>query len=647
MPRQTVAVKFANPEAKRLMVKFLMDRFTPTVGSRTNQIDGKYRRWQDNYNAKPFQAVRTVPFYRASNFVPQLIRMHTDILAARIFGFLKAPKPFWKVAGKRMDLPTEALQTMSEWMDIKCFFDLRFDELLDQSILSSLKNGTLVIKWPWVQRSYFDVSSEQDEKEIKFGGLEPRPIPFDDHWVYPITAQQPYDVRVHFHRIRLTKEEIEERRDTSYWLKDAAEKLLKQADNAPSTSQETQATSAGISLSQDVAHPFSAIEAQFDYRMNGRNYKMMVTFNPYATDENSILRAVYNPSSMGLNQYTRICPIPRENFYYGYAIPEILEMYQEEQAQIHNSRRDASVIGNTPTFKVKNGADIPNPAAEWYPGKTFKLDDMGDMELVFAQTSYNHMIEEERQVMSLAEQATGVTPPMQGAGAGMLTGKRGIYNTGGTLALLAEGNRRLDVYVRRMRYPMHEIGSVIYYSHKDYADLTAEFQYWSEEKRAHLQQMFSIDPSAGRGGPLFFEIGASDASSNRETDRTSLLLMSNTMAAYYRQIVEAAGMVSQVPEGHPIRALLLAVLDGARDLSERLLFAFDVGDRRRILPDAVKILGGGTPGPGQAGAPQREGMPGSPEVGVVPGVDAISELLTQIKGQNPSGPGNSGGPRPV
>ena len=75
---------------------YLVKAFTDAHTARGQQIDSDYGRWQDNYNAKPAQDVRSSPWVGASNFVPQLTRMHTDILSARILGIILGTKPFWR-----------------------------------------------------------------------------------------------------------------------------------------------------------------------------------------------------------------------------------------------------------------------------------------------------------------------------------------------------------------------------------------------------------------------------------------------------------------------------------------------------------------------------------------------------------------------
>jgi len=624
------------PDRKAELVGYLTREFNACVQARANQVGGKYTRWMDNYSGKPLEAIRTTPFYRASNFVPQLIRMHTDILSARVYGLILATRPMWNI-NTLMDAQHDDLDQMKGWMDSTSRYDLRLPEVLDTAIFRSFKAGQCMLKGPWVDKSVWKAESLDPTSknikatEVKTSFLDLRPVAFDDCWASPITIQWLRDARCIFHRIRLIKEQVQWRIDNAIWDATAGAKVLQGPEASQGTARESQATEAGVSLTPDVAHPYWAIEATFEYELEkGKTYELVVTFNPKVAGADGYLRGTYNPYKKLRNCYTELKFIPREDFLYGYSIPEILEQSQEEQAQIHNARRDSNTIGNIPTFKTKRYADQPNPSSEWYPGKVFVLDQMDDMDVLNLQVNYNSMIEEERFLMSLAEQYTGVQPPMQGYGSGVMQGKRGIYSSQGTLAMLSEGNKRLDIYLQRARYPFHDLGNLIYQSYKQFG-AGASVLGQQGARGAAIKKSFAFNEPADFPG-FFFNISASDAGANREVDRQSLLLMANTMAGYYRQIVEAGTAITQLPQGqdgkpHPLATLMLTVLDGAKDLANRLLFAFDVPDRKSLVPDVREILGGGP----RAGAEQadRVGLPGSDETVSIDRLRSLSQGIDQ------------------
>ena len=590
------------PDKKKELAGYLCDKFEASVKARRNQLDDKYKRWMDNYSAKPFEDVRTTPFYRASNFVPQLIRMHTDIAAARVYGILMACKPFWNPTTLVDPLDHQILEELSSWLDFKTFQHLMFQDTLDSLIFRAFKTGTVLIKAPWTTHSYSIGTAPTEEgasygtKDIEEEGLEIKCIPYEDFWLWPITVNNEQEAEIVFHRIRLTKEGVQHRANSGRWDKIASVKLLETPDTSSSTSsaRESQAQEAGLTITPDVDRPFSAIEAWFQYDLGqGKELRIIIVFNPFVREAAGVLKAYFNYYEKEKHCFVGIRPMPREDLAYGYSLPEILEQSQEEQAQIHNARRDSNLIANMPGWKKRKYAEVPNPATEWYPGKVFELEDMDDLQPLTFPTTYNSLIEEENFLLQLSERYSGISPPMQGYGAGTLQGKRGIYSSMGTMAMLAEGNRRIDVYIRRMRTPFHRLGNLIYQSYKGFQPEGQEFQALGERGQ-NIKKTFKFKEPDGFKG-YFFEIGASTASANKEVDRTNLLLMSNTMAGYYRQIVEAAQGAAQLPKGHPLQELIFQVLDGAKDLADRLLFYFDIGDRKKLIPDIRKVFGGRPP----------------------------------------------------
>src|SRR5207245_2990740 len=123
---------------------------------------------------------------------------------------------------------------------------------------------------------------------------------------------------------------------------------------------------------------------------------------------------------------------------------------------------------NVPGWKKKKYAETPDPSSEWYPGCTMTLDDMDDLNPIQFNVTYNAMIEEERYVDYEAERTTGISGAQQAFGAGQ-SGKRGIYNTGGTLAMLTESTRRLDIYIKRLRYPLHRVANRVVNNYRDHS----------------------------------------------------------------------------------------------------------------------------------------------------------------------------------
>jgi hypothetical protein len=648
MSLRIVDVKGVSDDKKRDIVSYLVDSFQKSVVARQAQVEGKYQKWLKNYDAVPAQLVRSTPFPNASNFMPQLIRMHTDILTARLLGILYGTRPFWRPTTFLSNVPADQMNSLAAWMQYISFNRIQMYPTVDTIIHDGFKVGTVVCKKWWNEETLF-IGGEDNETQVDEKDLRLDVVPFEDFYPFPITAKRLEFCEAKFQRIRLTKPEVEYRRDSNLWNKEAANLLLIGPNTSGgSSAQQQTAIHQGISLTPDVGRPYDAIEAHFTYQLSpGKKYALIAVFNPKVNTEKSLLRFYYKPGSNPFDlDFIDFRPMPKGDSFYGECVPQILEDSQEEQAQIHNGRRDSNLITNVPGWKKKRYSDVGSPSIEWYPGKVFEVDSMDDLEPLMFPGNYNSMVDEEQFLLTLAERYTGVSPAMQGMGAGV-NGKKGSYASQGTLAMIAEGNRRIDIYLKRMRIPFNKIGKGIFTAYRDFGDPN-EWSQWGEHA-ANLKQLFQKD-GALTGGNTFFELSASDAGANRETDRSGLLLMANTMSAYYHELVQAAQTIASAPPNSPFTQIMLQVMDGARDLANRLLFVFDIGDREKLLPDLRKVFPGGDQpgmGPGaQPGATAQQGLP-QPQGDVsVGGVQDLSAQLTQLTSglrQGPNGGQGLGG----
>ena len=197
---------------------YLQEKFKMVVRARQTQIDDKSANWQRNYDAIPAQAIRTVPYYRASNFMPQLIRMHTDILGSRILGIMFGTHPFWMVKSLMgADLKIEQLQLLSQGMNYLWENELHGFEVTDQIVNQSLQTGTLVEKAVWSDTTTSYMTQNGDFAELNEERMIYEPVPFEDFWPYPITARDVERAEILFQRLRFTQSDVDKRAKDGDW----------------------------------------------------------------------------------------------------------------------------------------------------------------------------------------------------------------------------------------------------------------------------------------------------------------------------------------------------------------------------------------------------------------------------------------------
>src|SRR5258708_38400687 len=217
MPVNFVPLKGVSDQKLQALQNYCCDKFWASVQARNNQVQGMYQRWLDNYTGKPLQSIRTTPFYKASNFVPQLIRMHTDILSSRMLNFIFATKPLWRPKTFISGLGQDLMNAVGEWMDNICLNGINFYEPIDMMTFLTTKSGTQILKALWIDEQKMVSNGQGEIVPVRTEGCEFDVIPFDDFFPYPITARTLEQTIAKLHRLRFSKEEIQYRKSIKAW----------------------------------------------------------------------------------------------------------------------------------------------------------------------------------------------------------------------------------------------------------------------------------------------------------------------------------------------------------------------------------------------------------------------------------------------
>lgn len=602
------------------LFSFLERKLKHVQDARFTQVEQNYDRWDKIYNAIPFEVVRTFPWPHASNFIVPLARIMQDVMIARHLGLIWATRPLWTCLTVGESKEIEAWRQDAQWwLDFQARYVLQLFDPVRRIMNRTGKAGTCIHRAIFVYEDKYEMRYEGDkevEKLISCDRFELHPIEFYDFWVYPATVPCLQQAEIKFQRFRYTEEALRAKGQTGAFDTDAVDTLIKNRQEQENRAQQSKQQQTGVKP-PSVEQPFEVFEVHLKYPVTNdraKEFEIVVWFNPSIR---RFFRAVYRYNSVDEFEDWRF--FPRDGSFWGMGTPERLELAQEEASQIHNRRIDANTITSIPGWKQRRYAEVPNPSSEWYPGKVFLLDDMADLEPLQFNRSYNAMIEEEMQVFQLAERDTGISPPMQGFGAGSMQGRRGVYSAMGTLALLSEGNRRINVQLHDIRGPFGRLGRQIYAMYHQHS--VPEQLFWQPGVRSeNLKAAFKVSPPEGVEA-MFFELAASDAAVNKETERQSLMLAVQVLSQYYGVLMQMTQVV--LSSKNPLFIQVsLQIVESARLLAQRILTAFDIYDRSNFLPDLMRIIQEAQNGGDQPGGPT------SPQGAVQPGFDiaAVSQL---------------------
>lgn len=199
--------------------------------------------------------------------------------------------------------------------------------------------------------------------------------------------------------------------------------------------------------------------------------KMDSEGNVTSYPEEALYHVVYHPES---NQLLRMERYPywhnrinyivfrirrRSNRLLGRCVPEMLYDINEEINTQHNQRIDSRTITTVPSFKMQNqetGIDFSRKNQQFYPGVVFKLSNMKNFEqMAITQTDMSTTIQEEANLMQIAERLSGAVADRSGAGQ-----QKDPRAPAKKVAMqIQQSNVRIDDYLKELSFPTNEVGA--------------------------------------------------------------------------------------------------------------------------------------------------------------------------------------------
>lgn len=642
-------------DVRKELTRYVSEHWTRARTARQGQVDTDYAKWDKMWRAQPREKQRSLPWPGASNLVVPLVRMHGDTFIARTLGMMFGTQRLVKTIG----YPTDISEPLEIYLNYKSLYQWGAWDLSKELMTAGIKTGTAVPKTVWFSDSAIDVSSGEsgetrvEEEVLIANGPETRVVPFDDLYVYPITAVREEDVQIWFHRVRYVGEVVKERcaagkfqwpfetEDSGqFTVKRGLKGFLKKPNDVKRSQEQNDAK-----VIDSLLDELHVIETHFRYPLGGKYYDLVALF---VEDLDQIIDIYFNPNPRNLRCFGSYRPAPRDGLFFGESWCEILSTFQEEASTIHNDRRNNSYIANAPMFKRKSGSLVPTASAKIFPGKLWDLEAMDDFDVMMMGRNYDDMLSQENFTLQLAERMTGMNSVQQGQAAGVSGGKRGIYSAQGTMAVLSESNDRQGLNIRDFR---GSLGAVLkksfimqakwgkddpclkYFSDSDREAVSKALEYvYNNQDRVHLSP---------------FEIRTSTAAMNKEMDRQNLMQMAGVINQYYGQTQQLVAQLLNPEMKNPgMVAIITDTLTSMRYMAKRLLRAFDEIDPEGVLPNAIEAITKGRPDlaaqlSGAGGDQQPPVQPGPTGAPAQPLSRAGLESLAGIP-VGPAGPGRGG-----
>ena len=605
-------------------------------------------RWRRVYEALPAEKTRDFPFQNASNLVVPLAGIHCDTLKARVVSAIWKTRPIWlcNIVGSFDGAGDEPREAWQNFLLHNAFEPTELD--LYQVELSwigeIIRYGTSTIKIPYetIYEDYVLPAGDgsgrfEPMREKVYQGPRPKKLAFEDFLAEP-SASCLEDSSLVAHRIRYQKHELLERRYSQFFRANRVDSILNSPDRtSPDYVQAQRESDANArTSSSDGYAEWDVYECWFSWRApNSSKAPRIIVWYHYSTG--TILNAIYD-------QYTPILKslpfvvgrlLYRDDSLHGYGLCEILEMIQEEVSVMHNQRRDNVLVANTRVWRVDPDSKL-HQGYQIYPSAMLPAV-AGEIEPLQHGEVASITIDEERLSIDLAERRSGVSPPMQGMGAGTNT-KRGVYSAMGTMSLMQEGNSRTDLTISDIRYGHTKIGRII---SKLYAYMGLD-----ESKLVQFGAMSEAIKAAAeliKKDKMALPVTASSASVNREVEKQSDLMLSQVLDRHYAKVTQLLQQVAMSALGPQIQQYSVKVIEASERFIKQVLKNFDHDDVDALVPKALAQQGP-QPVPGRGGQGGAQGGPSaqnSPAIQptqpgatmpVQPRVPADFELLAGMAG---------------
>jgi hypothetical protein len=581
---------------------YLHERIQALTDGSRQLFQTKLPEWRRLYESRPLERNRQFPFENASNLVVPIIGIHCDTLHARIMASLWKTKPLFytKLYGmydKDMDPVRQA------WEDYLVYEatepeELNLYETESEWVSEIVRYGTSTLKVVNSQRyeDYFQPAGDSNGgnffRRTIYDGPCPQKLAYQDFLIPEnIPHWQQADIKIHI--ARLTYYDLMQRKQYGVYDEAAFNAIVSQPDRtSPDYVVKQRQEDADARTSSQGYREWDIHECWFSWKSaNGDFTPKVIVW--YHFKSNTLMRAVYDfypdqPFVMGRLLY-------RDDSIRGYGLCETLGQFQEELSVIHNQRRDNQTVANTKVWRVDPNSKL-HEGYKVYPGAMLPAD-QGEIEPLTQGEVSQLSIEEERLSIDLAERRSGVSPPMQGMGAGSAQGKRGVYSAAGTLSLLQEGNRRTDSTIADIRYAHARLGQIL---SRQYAFLGLD----SKKLAFFGTQAELIREAAGyvKSGKLGLTVNASSASVNKEIEKQNDLMLTQIINKHYQSIGQLIQSIQSVQSSPAIKDYFQHVIDASNKLMRGILRNFDRDDSDILIPE-VNLDAGRTGGPENGNRP--------------------------------------------
>lgn len=586
-PANFIPIKFGNEGEVKLKRHLKMRVLALEEGLNTLHED-KITKWRKAYEAVPRETERDFPFYNASNLVVPIIAIFSDTLLARVMSAVLKTRPPWitKIFGVHKDITDAHRLAIEEFMEYVGIEPTELDlyRVYHEWFGDAIQYGTSMLKCPHEIRYRDEVITDAGDdisstpsfmREIDYEGPRPEKIPFEN-FLIPPNAKSLEQADIKIHKRIMTRSELLDRRFHQVYSPIKVDEILNKPDRtSPTYTEQMKQDTLGARTTGSYGYAeWDVYECWLKWETPDGKFKPRIIAT-YHKSSDVLLRAIYDTHTLDPFILARL--FYRSDSIYGYGFCETMWSFQEEISVQHNQRLDNRTIANTRVWRVSPDSKL-HAGYRIYPSCMVPAE-KDEIEPLQSGDISSQTIDDERFSLELAERRAGISPPMQGAGAGS-QGKRGIYTAMGTLSVMQEGNRRTDLNISDLRYSHTRLGRVLLMDYAKFGVPNRLLSIFGSKEGLLTKSMEAI-----KSGRIGLPVYSSTSSTNKEVEKQSEIMLTQLLRGHYMGIANLIGQASNMMTAPPMKTYLMNVIKASNAVMKSVLRVFDKEDIDLLVPE--------------------------------------------------------------
>ena len=575
-----------NTEQKKELSQFLKDEVTTTLANR-QKLEAQWAKWENQYEGKPEEAEKSFPWQGSSNVVVPVTGSIIDALLARVMDMWKV-EPFFSVRSLNpmIDPLTKVIGQQLEWANKH---ELKLFQTMIPTILSTLKFGNGFSKLTWTMINEFTSAPGGRYTHIPLQNI-----------LFPSGCLNVHTSKWVCDKATYTFSDLKklEMQGLLYNINKFRDVEPEEGPKSELDQEQEDLTT----ISSDSSDSWTLYDFWLSWDINGDDIDEEIHVVA-SWPEFKIHGAWMN--EYGHRPYRQFKLFPRENSIWAMGLCEYLGDLQEELTTLHRQRTDNATLANTRFFKAKAGATGVKPGMKIWPGRVLVMDDpAGDLVSEQLGEVYQSSVQAEMILMSMIEKRAGLSDVAMGKAP-----RRETATT--TLALIQEGNKRLDFLITYIKAELSELGMDYLELYRQFADPNHSVLVLGPEGQKTRLILNPIDGSLR--GRIVLDVTAGSEMSSKEVERQQLIQLFGLFKDFYMSMIELAMMISN-PQVPPLaQQFALKVSVAATKFMEQIGENFNVRDIKEMIPMLIDTFGGQSNGNG-GGMVNSEGQPGMANV---------------------------------